>query len=315
MAIITKRMGVSDPAGMLGFAVCLLALAVLAYSVMDAVHRWDGLSGDPMKSKAAPESKVSDKGQSSYDLEAIIDAHIFGIQQQQRVATPEKAPETKLKLHLRGVIAAQVAAKARAIVDIQSNGERVYAVGDDIGNTGAKLHEIHADELLLERNGQIEKLALKRPALKLDGMVVRGEGMVDDQRARLTGNWRLSKSVEDYHGLGYIHDMNTGKGRKWARFPVRVDKAGHYEISLAYPPHPNRSSNVPVTIRHREGTTKRIIDQTKPSAGRVVSVSLGQFFFDRGQGQYVEISNANTTGYVVVDAVQVSPVTEEREGE
>ncbi len=74
-------------------------------------------------------------------------------------------------------------------------------------------------------------------------------------------------------------------------------------MRLAYTPNPNRATNVPVTIEHAGGTTTVKVNERKtPEVGKVF-VSIGAHDF--GALALIEISNADTDGYVVVDAVQL----------
>jgi hypothetical protein len=132
---------------------------------------------------------------------------------------------------------------------------------------------------------------------KLSGIVV------DDAQAEATGTWSLSRAQSPYVGPGYRHDGNEGKGAKRLRFEVALPKPGTYEVRLAYTPHPNRATNVPVTIEHAGGVASARVDQRKVPGVEKVFVSLGAHAF--GARAVVEISNAGTDGYVVVDAIQL----------
>ena len=106
-------------------------------------------------------------------------------------------------------------------------------------------------------------------------------------------------------GDAYLSDGNTDKGRKSLRFALRVPKPGRYEIRLAYVPYRNRASNAPVTVHFAGGTKRLRIDQrAKPPIDGIL-LSLGTF--DLNAESALEVSNADTDGYVVVDAVQLLP--------
>ncbi|HHH47603.1 MAG TPA: type II secretion system protein GspC [Gammaproteobacteria bacterium] len=73
------------------------------------------------------------------------------------------APDTRLNLKLRGVLASSNPAIARAIIADGKGQEDAYAVDDKLpGN--AVLKEIHADRILLEYRGQLETLRLPKEA-------------------------------------------------------------------------------------------------------------------------------------------------------
>ena len=59
-----------------------------------------------------------------------------------------------------------------------------------------------------------------------------------------------------------------------------------------------------MVIHHADGETKIVLDQKKkPSIDNLLE-PVGTFRFEKGRAGYVEISNADTNGYVVIDAVQ-----------
>ena len=95
-------------------------------------------------------------------IQAIPDAHLFGDYQQKSLAPVKKdAPETKLNLVLKGVLAAQPMKNASAIIARGKNGkEDIYGIGDRVSS--ALLKEIYADRVILERNGRFETLRLPK---------------------------------------------------------------------------------------------------------------------------------------------------------
>lgn len=97
------------------------------------------------------------------DEKQIAAWHIFGVAGEEKpvVAAAVEAPDTSLKLTLRGVFASDDPADARAIIGDPRGQEEHYAVGDPLpGN--ARLTEIHPDRIILERNGRYETLRLPR---------------------------------------------------------------------------------------------------------------------------------------------------------
>jgi hypothetical protein len=136
------------------------------------------------------------------------------------------------------------------------------------------------------------------PKVSLEGVVV------DDLDAVRQGFDRNSSAHPVYVEAGYHHDGGDGKGSQSARFVPELPKAGRYQVFVAYPNNANRASNVPVTIKHADGESKVTIDQKKKPAVRELFQSVGTFRFEKGRAGYVEISNAGTEGFVVIDAVQ-----------
>jgi hypothetical protein len=163
-------------------------------------------------------------------------------------------------------------------------------------------------EARLVKDGQVldfesEPVAPRQPLPKnqLEGIVV------DDADAKKTGFDRQSSAHPIYVDAGYAHDNNENKGQQTARFTPELPKAGKYQVFIAYPWNANRASNVPVLIKHARGEAKITIDQKKKPPVQDVLLPVGTFDFDQGRAGYVEISNAGTNGYVVIDGVQFVP--------
>ena len=91
--------------------------------------------------------------------------HLMGVADQRSApvqpTTPVAAPETKLKLILRGVLAADDPEKAHAIIADPRGKELQYGLGDKLpGN--AELSEVHPDRIILKRNGRFETLRMPK---------------------------------------------------------------------------------------------------------------------------------------------------------
>jgi len=69
------------------------------------------------------------------------------------------APETKLKLVLRGVFSSDDQGNARAIIADPRGKEEQYSIGDTLPGD-AELSEVHADKVILQRGGRYETLRL-----------------------------------------------------------------------------------------------------------------------------------------------------------
>ncbi len=94
------------------------------------------------------------------DIAAITNAHLFGS------APPPKsddanAPQTSMPLVLTGIIAGNDPKNGLAILGASAQTAKVYAVGDNVPG-GAKLHSVYVERVVIERNGQLESLALPR---------------------------------------------------------------------------------------------------------------------------------------------------------
>lgn len=89
-------------------------------------------------------------------------ANLFGESDKTVVQIARKAPETKLNLTLRGVLAATPAELASAIIaQGKAGNEDIYSIGDKMSG-GVVIKEIHPTYVVLERNGQLETLRLPK---------------------------------------------------------------------------------------------------------------------------------------------------------
>ena len=187
------------------------------------------------------------------------------------------------------------------------------------GNSSAATAAVHA----IDERTTVQKIDLKKLEARLlkDGQMldfvsdplpprtgpkhVNPPGIVvDDDAAQLKGFRSSSGANAPFVGHGYLHDANTDKGEQTARFTPELLTDGRYTVAIAYPVNANRASNVPVTIRHADGETKVVLDQKKKPAVDGLLQPVGTFRFTKGKAGYVEIANAGTEGYVVIDAVQ-----------
>ena len=95
------------------------------------------------------------------NLSNIVGAHLFGTAAIEATGDAASAPATSLRLTLAGTIAGQDPAKGWAIIGQTAQDAKVYATGANIPG-GARLREVYADRVILERGGRLETLALPR---------------------------------------------------------------------------------------------------------------------------------------------------------
>jgi hypothetical protein len=155
-----------------------------------------------------------------------------------------------------------------------------------------------ADKQVLEWTGPRRVAGIDAKSLK--GLVI------DDDAAEKRGDWSSSTSVAGFVGAVYLHDGNQNKGQLSARYEFRLDQPGFYDVRIIYTANPNRATNVPIEIEHSDGRSRVTLNERAEPDIDKIAHSIGQFKFDREA--IVTISNENTDGYVVIDAVQLAPV-------
>ncbi len=135
-------------------------LLALALGVQAAMILTDLAGADraPPPGAIAAASRIR---RSTVDIAAITNTHLFGVAPTPVEGNGTNAPQTSMPLVLTGVIAANDPRDGLAILGPSAAATKVYAVGDNIPG-GARLHAVYSDHVLLERNGQLEALALPR---------------------------------------------------------------------------------------------------------------------------------------------------------
>lgn len=143
------------------------------------------------------------------------------------------------------------------------------------------------------------------PVKSLSGIVL------DNEDAKLEGDWARSTNFKPSVGKGYIvtgAKDARGDGKSSATFRVRVPGSGKYAVLMAYSAHETRAMTVPVLITSGPQETKLIANQT-------LSLPAGQTFREIGTAVLssevettIVIKNTDTTGFIIVDSLQLLPI-------
>ncbi|SDU19234.1 Glycosyl hydrolase family 26 [Verrucomicrobium sp. GAS474] len=133
--------------------------------------------------------------------------------------------------------------------------------------------------------------------------------VVDDSNATqvsLTGLWLPSSTISGYVDSGYLTDNNANKGAMSAVFTPPIPASGRYRLYMNWTANANRATNVPVKVTYAGGVQTVIVNEQ--SSGKWAL--LGTWAFDAGTGGSVEVDNAGTNGYVVIDGFRWEAVSE-----
>jgi hypothetical protein len=131
--------------------------------------------------------------------------------------------------------------------------------------------------------------------------------VLDDAQAELQGAWKASQNFKPHLGSGYVHDNRTGDGSCTATFRFRAPARGTYEVLMAYSAHPTRAKNVPLTITSGPHQTSLSVDQTKPLPDGRHFRSIGTVELSADEETLISVSNRDTDGFVILDALQLLP--------
>ena len=118
---------------------------------------------EPFTLSVAQTTKPLINNQAKQDnFKQLTSANVFGVSEKAAVQQQAEAPETKLNLTLKGVLAAIPMEMASAIIAQGKNGkEDIYGIGDVMPG-GVTIKEIHPEYIVLERSGRLETLKLQK---------------------------------------------------------------------------------------------------------------------------------------------------------
>ncbi len=134
---------------------------------------------------------------------------------------------------------------------------------------------------------------------KLAGLVI------DDRQATKSGTWTEGTGLQGYFGWGYLYaGANSGAS---IRFEAKAPETRRFDIRLAYQPHENRGTKVPVSIQTGDKSAGREVNMQEPPQENGF-ISLGQFDLKVGETISVVLTTENAGGNVHADAVQIVPV-------
>ncbi|MBV6498715.1 MAG: hypothetical protein CJBNEKGG_00943 [Prosthecobacter sp.] len=129
--------------------------------------------------------------------------------------------------------------------------------------------------------------------------------VLDDEQAELKGAWSRSSNFKPHLGTGYLHDDKRGDGECVAVFRLQVPQSGRYDLRMAYSAHETRAAKVPLTIQNGEKSVELLVDQTQPLPAGEAFRSIGRVELQKGLETTITIRNAETDGFVILDALQL----------
>lgn len=141
-------------------------LLVVAIGVLAAQITWQTLDPGvrpPVTVEIHPATPAPGGAAQVSPFSRVADVPLFGVLGSRPPPPPTVVPETRLRLRLIGLVAGDSPDQGRAIIVEGSNPERLYGVGDPLGGGQARIHQIHPDRVVLDRNGSLEILRLPRP--------------------------------------------------------------------------------------------------------------------------------------------------------
>jgi len=204
-----------------------LALILLVAHAM-ATLTWRALTPAPALTVDAPASRDSAPApvrRAQSGLGQVAALHLFGVAGEAPVASeqaPIDAPETQLKLQLRGVFASDIKALSLAIIADAQGRESHYRIGAELpGN--ATLHEIYPDRVILRRNGRFEALNLPTEG---EGVIVESTEQPAQALPQTTSarSASLSESAQSVGELRQMFEQDPAQVWKQVRITPHIEQ-------------------------------------------------------------------------------------------
>jgi hypothetical protein len=189
---------------------------------------------------------------------------------------------------------------------------------NNVNVTGWKETELAMDEktrtLADEYRGKVDQLEKQLESLKKKAKEASPKPIgiiVDDLEAERTGPWRKSTLRTNHVGAHYLA-TDKGKGPYSIKWKATLPKPGEYEVRVSFGGGSGLAKTVPYLIRHAEGETRLIIDQTPKPTIRGLWFPIGRFTFvpaapdpktDPAMAE-VSLTDKKANGAVIADAVQ-----------
>lgn len=139
----------------------LIAVALVMMALDLSRLLWSWLAPPPEVVADAPPALADSRQAGGLPLTQF---HLFGSSVDPAGGAYADAPDTSLKLTLKGTNSHHEQRRARALIADEQSAERVYKVGDEFPN-GVKVQAIYPDRVVLNAAGRIEVLRLPQSAI------------------------------------------------------------------------------------------------------------------------------------------------------
>jgi hypothetical protein len=176
---------------------------------------------------------------------------------------------------------------------------------DELLRLPGKARRDTVDAKIVIPSDALPEASAEGPPTGLDPKTLPGL-VIDDRAAKKTGSWTEGRGLKGYIGWSYLY-ASSGGGAS-IRFEFEPAKPGLHEVRLAYLPHENRGTRVPVTVISGDGEKTLRVDMREPAPLEHGFISLGKFNFRTGETAAVVVGSEDAGGTVHADAIQVLPV-------
>ena len=234
------------------------------------------------------------------DVNALVAAHIFGeakVEEAPVVTEVVDAPETRLSLKLRGVVADEDPKVGIAMIADNRGEEKMYRVEEPVPG-GAKVHAVYEDRVLLNRSGALETLSLPKDFPASSSRPTR--------TARTTPTRRPTPQRRD-NTLRQVISNNASKISEIIRAAPHIQQGQMVGFRI----NPGRNRQQFAALGLRPGDVVTDINgtaMTDPSQGLQVFESLGET-----TQATVTVMRNGTPEVLVIDTSQLTELEEDDE--
>src|SRR5882757_265040 len=166
-----------------------VSLILAALIAIELARMAISLLGGPVKTPQPVVNRpAAPHARSGIDVQRVVSTHLFGIAAVEPGAQdPADAPLSSANLVLAGTIASQDPKHGVAIIS-DGGPAKVFSVGDNV--SGATLHSVYLDHVILDRAGVLETLMLPRLLAGSQAMPTIHRGGPDPRTAAAVDNIR-----------------------------------------------------------------------------------------------------------------------------
>jgi hypothetical protein len=136
------------------------------------------------------------------------------------------------------------------------------------------------------------------------GRAFESDVTIDDVEAGLTGRW--DPYAPAIFTGAYAHRDKILWGERApgnARFVTKIPRSGRYAVCLGFLPAADQATDLTVKVKHLDGLSTTVVDQTDTSNPFPFTV-LGEYRFKAGQLALVQLSSLRANGRVAIDSAR-----------
>ena len=137
------------------------------------------------------------------------------------------------------------------------------------------------------------------PNNKLTGSVIH---YTQSANFATTGTWTEATAIGIVGLFEFKFLTGTAAAPSQAVYTLPIPEDGKYQISLLYKPGSDRASNVPIAIKHANGTAN-VIWNMRVGNNNGFAVAVGAWHFNASGTNTITLSTAGTDGKVIADSV------------